>query len=386
MRTAVSIRILVLALLILPAALSGAEVLDRLRASYPQTFTITQELTPVERESVSPTLVTMHLKNASALDVAREVTKQAKLRLIESPPGVVTDSSGVTTTIDLEGKPLWWAMGQAFEGRDNVSIRVQDENSFAYAVSRGSGGPVAMAPWTVGGPFLVKPMPPRWAGTRFEITIWLWGEPKITVLNTMLPTDVSVIGDHGEPYALEMGSFQMSYGPANHWTAFNVNFLPDAAATRIARIKGVAHPLVEIASDRRRVPATVNAEVSVGGLKLAVTEATVGAKRSDRPAASYTIILEARDVVAGDREKVLQLMRGTRVVVWDAEFAPLAVDGIWHEFKRGKLQTRIEGVAIRTSGDARPALPQMLQINVPTRATLLDVPFEFTDIPLPERK
>lgn len=357
------------------------DVSPKLRKLYPHSLVIAEELSPEERALVSPTLVTLHMNNASALDVARAAAKQAKLTLVEPPPGVAPDRSGKTIDVHLEKQPLWWALGQAFEGRNDVFIRTHSEQGLEYSVGAGTD---TRTHWTVSGPFLLKAAPPRHTG-RFELAINLMAEPKLTVLGALDPTDVSVVDQSGAPFELDGGNFVLTQGQAASWSFFNISFRPRDGATHIGRIKGVGHALVEVASDRRRLPATANAEVTVGGMKMRIGEVTIGEKREGRVGRPYSIVLTVADVAPADAERVLQLVRGARADVWDDEFQPVVLENRWPELKNGEVRLRLEGFAIRPRSEAE-SLPARLQIIVPTKATIVDIPFEFTGIPLPEKR
>jgi hypothetical protein len=417
---------------------TGPSVVARLRAVASQTRNdeIRQRAEAAiaeinENLLTGPSLITLHLKDASVRDAFAELSRQAGTNLTPMPPELWELKTWPKINVDLEREPFWSAL-RAIGAQAGVELR--QWNDGLRLMQSGGAGPSG-GRFVVSGPFLITLT--RCSRTQvieyglpggenpssdFAIYFSATAEPKLRVLraayaakldeatddrgNSLVPR----AGDDGNDNGLHAASgvdtsrvleAAFATGAGGVWQFSARLAYPQNMGKRLVTLRGSVNVLLQTHVETIEIPAVLsaaNTSRSAGGLRLTVTEAK---KNGDR----YDIIATiARDAGSGgsaiEWDRVQQSLSDLKLI--DAQGRPLLrtnlASGMGNDsvelnlsFTRGEVLNiggagavggRIRNAA--NEGGEGPTDPVKLVWQVPTETKEVNVPFEFKDVPLPE--
>jgi hypothetical protein len=338
----------------------------------------------------SPTLITLHLKNVNPRDVFSAIAKQAGTELGFFPENLWVKERGIPfqpVSIDLDQQPFWHAIEQAGQ---IANARVQTMNTGTgskLTVQQGNPGEDWLSgPHSDSGQFTVLPVqisrnqtvtfsPTAAKMSSSEIRFRLLVDPKVTVLSVIYrPKLTEAIDDKGNsllpPDDQAMGD---QVGPALTFEMSSPLAFPNDGFTKLTSLKGTIS--VAVAShmehlDLPDVKAAVNQPKLIGEWSLVVESCQIGQRDG-----SYALKVTVPDRTV-DANAVYSLIGQVRLV--DAANQTISTgynsgsgDGLHYEIKK------------TFSSQEVIHLPVSLKWDLPMETKEKQVPFHFTDLPLP---
>ncbi|HET6251002.1 MAG TPA: hypothetical protein VFE47_25155 [Tepidisphaeraceae bacterium] len=336
-----------------------------------------------------PTLVTLHVKDASVSSALAKILESAHESL---PPSTVDFLDANVTkkiTLDCDKTPFWEAVRQVCEQAE-VSFSWED----AGLQIMPDHGQWAGRPHVVSGPFMVQALEtmviaggklgrePTYDTPLCNLELAVLAEPGTSAIRVNA-IDIKEVGDDGG-YAIDLPRFPSPFYPQfrNHSCQAVIHLQPDPSAKAIASIKGDISIVVETSSAMATfsdLGASAEAEQQVGPLKCAMKSTLVES--------SCELHIEFTDPRkdAAEWEMTWKNLRTTRPVLIDASGRAFSYGG---NNCSGSLFTDLsthrfvwkspEGVK------DRPKLPLKLTWRVPTEARIVKVPFAFKNLALPK--
>ncbi|MBM3998027.1 MAG: hypothetical protein FJ297_00545 [Planctomycetes bacterium] len=356
------------------------------------------------------TRITVHAREQSPTTVLREIARQAGVGLDDYD---VRETLGKSPplTIDVEDQPFWQVMrsvttrlgihaafrerpdfwshesGWMLELRSGADTRVQGP-------SRVEGPFVIVASRSVRSRYLTEPSePPR--GTQAMIDLIILVDPRVRLRGRPSGRDLKVLDDRGNPLTVVGPEYSWPHDVQMlsplMWRLTAVVDLPEQGATRIGKIQGVLSDLVATVeserwevSDLSVVPGADASDKGsarrAGGAQFAIRSLIPepdGDERQFRLTLASFGLGETADFgwparTGDDRAAAIELLDGAGRRYF-AQSWEEAERGVWHVRFRPRVDKENEPV-----GD-----PAKLIWKLPTKVVEIDVPFEFTDLPLP---
>jgi hypothetical protein len=334
-----------------------------------------------------PSLITVHVKGASASDVFNSMGRQAYTKLPVSPTDLLTQDRWPKINLDLDHVTFWDAMRE-LGNRLNIDYL---SDSQEFRITRGPGhlptGTVTQ------GAFLLTAR----AGTMrrgMSLELGVYPEPKITVLRT---TDLKLdraVDDHGNPLTSQSGrGFRGGRGFGGRFGGgFNQLrngprlvsgiFQRPPEAEKIGELRGQFTVCVLGGTTRWEIPDPLSI-ASVGRTvdSIPVTlEALTGAGDRYLLKVSIPFGWSSSDSQLAEIENLMQ--RGLRLL--DASARQLTAGTPDHN--SGSETTDIEMTFSTRSltGDKPTGPPARLVWEIPEKTRDVTIPFNFKNIPINE--
>ena len=348
-----------------------------------------------------PTLISLHFKNAPAMTVFRALAQQAKMEIKATFIDPAKDLRPVS--IDIDEQPFWLAVRQVC-----AQSGAELYQGFGKDIIIAPNGDLSLSggPFVQHGPIMVVAASTRrekrWqyfapAGpsatkreTQREIQLTIIVDPKLRLLSNLPPLRFTTAVD-------EKGRtiFQPKSGISANGTSFTLNAhmrfgstVGFAESQRLAKLTGQTKLFLALGMENWQIDDVLQAKnamrvVQRGGED--VSYALLGVRPTDQ---NYEVRLSIarREFAWQNQDQVpaagdFQL----RVHLYDAQN---------REFRRATFAQRVEENAdtvfltvpfARGSGDAKDqsGIPQKLVVEIPRMVRAVELPFEFTDLPLP---
>jgi len=337
---------------------------------------------------VSPTLVSLHVKDAEQRAVLVELGRQAGCCFAANPPELFA-ADRPRVSLDIAKAPFWTVMKQVC---DKTSLYPSYLERQSYTLSGGLRGWMD-GPSVVSGAFLVvASQAVRVDSLRFaepdvkirDATIGLvvLPEPKLRVLRgTKHPRLEKVLDEKGRSLigdaAVADGGL-VGGGPF----AWNVEIkLPAAAsATRISLLKGQCRYLVANSCLRWEIPdilKVANATKTAGGRTCRIISVHKDVNRGvEQVSVTLGITSTGRDVLG-------QIVHPAGIELCDAEGRPYRFRGWTRIIDRTPPEYAFHFSRLAEGDGPMPGEPAKLTWDIITGAEEVAVPFEFKDLPLP---
>jgi hypothetical protein len=371
------------------------------------------------------TLVTLDLDNVPAAEAFAQLARQARAPLASDPIDLLR-KIGKPVSLHARRRPFWQVMQELSLQTDlEVTGVTRHNREIGLGVTRG-GTDWMDKPITLAGPLLIRAdrlsrvasvelKPPRDASEEFAISLTVFAEPKLKVLdfsqtirldealdergNSLVPPEdpnalafnAEVFGSHGE-------------GHTSRWEVGATLHHPKGMGSRIARLRGATTLMVETRSAALDVPlaGARGATRTLGGLRVTV-------KSADARQAELTVFRDGR----GDPEWAavrMQLSAGQAQLLDDrGQVVARSTGGGGGEADESPDNQRIDlrlrfaresdggggGAETPAEGKRKPVTaaapspspsspdPVRLVWEIPVEARELVVPFEFRDLPIP---
>jgi hypothetical protein len=362
------------------------------------------------------TLVTLDLENVPAAEAYAQLARQARAPLASDPPDLLR-KIGKPVSLKVERRPFWQVM-QAFSAQTDLEVTgiTRRNREIGLGVTRG-GTDWMDKPITLAGPLLIRAdrlsrvgtielKPPRDVSEEFAISLTVFAEPKLKVLdfsqtirldealdergNSLVPPEdpsalavnAEVFGSHGE-------------GSTSRWEVGATLHHPKGMGTRIARLRGATTLMVETRSATLDVPlaSAQGASRTLGAVRLTV-------KSADPKQLELTVFRDGRTDAEWYAVR-MQLSAGEARLLDDHGKVVARVPSDGSELdespdnQRMELRLRfareLEGGGVempegkrKTAAAASWATEaSRLVWEIPVEARELVVPFEFRDLPIP---
>jgi hypothetical protein len=336
-----------------------------------------------------PTLITLHMKDASPHDVFAAIAKQADLD-IGFMPDTLWQQRGLpspTMSIDLDQQPFWDAIGQVSRLAGARVQTINSGNGNRLTICQGNAGEDWFAgPRSVDGRFIVQPMqitrnqtvsfaPVFSKNSSNQIQFQVLVDPKVSVLRVggqaML---TEAIDDKGNSLAIKSENFfGFQMGPALTFQVTSPLASVDDGGTKLSKLSGIIGVTVAGQVEHLDLPdatTAINQVNTVGNWSLTITSCHLGDRDGSFTA---TITAPHRDL---DPNMIFSVMNQIRLV--DATNRTIGSGaGMWSGNGR-RYQTQRN-----FSGSELIHPPVSLKWDVPTHVERKEISFHFTDIPLP---
>jgi hypothetical protein len=372
-----------------------------------------------ENQLSGPSLITIHLKDASVKDAFAELSRQAGANLQPMPSGLWDLHPWPKITIDLDRQPFWSAL-RAVSAQAGVELR-QWNDGFRLLES-GAAGPSGGGRFMVSGPFLITLLRctrmqsieyglpgGENPNSDFDITFSAVAEPKLRVLrasnaakleeatddlgNSLVPRSEDAPGGANAGAANANAAVDTDRGldatfvtgAAGTWQFSSRLDHPQRMGKRLVKLRGTVNVLLQRRVATMEIPSilsSVKMSRVAGGLRLTLNDAKkVGSERYDL---SITIARDGSGVPV-DWDRVQQSINDLKLI--DANGRSLARSDVASNHGNETIDlsvsfTRSDLLNLRK--DDAPADPVKLVWPVATETKQLSVPFEFKDVPLPE--
>lgn len=340
-----------------------------------------------ERSIISPSLVTLHVSNASAATVLEALGKQVQF-------GLVTDSfdwlDTVKVSADIDGQPFWSAMKTlAPQWPVRVSPSPNDAGRLRlYGVGNDYLNPRSV----VAGPFLVSPISLQTAGSvdllaaapafKFRsvmLQLAVLAEPKLRASRVRIAAQECVDEKGAAIKTSDAAVGALTETPVSQASTGMIRLFPQAdAGKKIARLSGVIRFRLPFQTRR-----TVLADLAPGKetkLDLGGRQVRIVLVQQDK---EYLVKLALPANVNMQDELSMSMVRDMSLL--DAAGNPLfrrnttqAMTGQSWEFSTIFAREGISfGPGVKSTGE-----PAKLVWDLPTESKNLEQPFELKEIPL----
>ncbi|HZZ44783.1 MAG TPA: HEAT repeat domain-containing protein [Tepidisphaeraceae bacterium] len=346
-----------------------------------------------ENRVTGPSLVTLHVKDASPEVVLAELSRQGGYEIPTLPENLFKQPGMQwgKMTMDFD-QQSFWSVFRAFCEKTGVRPNAMG-NDRKFVVMQG-GDDSMQGPAVYSGAFMVvansvtrsssvnfarDKIPTKSLNIQFSV----FAEPKLNILGHDYYLRLSeAMDDRGNSLLMPVPQQYNSMGQdaSSRWTLNAALAIPETVGTRITRIKGVSRVLMQTKSERWDVPGIGSIPAngvskSIGGRKYVVED--FKAAGVDSYQLKLTMIRE------GARQSDWQQNgRGVRIIALDAEGKSLALNG-WGGGGSNERLTYTYTFNQQNGMGGKTGPAKKLVIEVPTEVKEVDVPFEFKDLILP---
>lgn len=341
-----------------------------------------------EDRAAGPTLLTLHLQNVDPKSAIEAIEQQCHADIDVWPPNMWKhlERRNGSITLHADAQPFWHVMREL--SRQTGLWPHQRRNMQQFTLHVDEDGPHS-APTVVSGPFMVVATgasesasvtygdPPR-RERRRTVTLQFYAEPKLNVLGHAHGVRITEFTD-GDGLSLPLpahaGNGVRTHGTEDVWTV-DIDLPQELnALKKIGRLAGKTSATVQTRSRKVQVPDVLEAkgaEVSAEGHQLLINEVV-----QDEAGIRFKITV----ILSGPQPGGRRAVDSRDFILLDENGKPLkprsaSGGGNGRKFNFDlSFQNRRE--------QEKPARPAMLVWEVPLEAKEVEIPFEFTDLPLP---
>ncbi len=342
-----------------------------------------------DNSRISPTLVTLSLKNVTARQAFSELAKQANIRIDVSD---LEREDQPRFSIDLPQQSFWQALRQLCvktalqpEIRGQPPQIVIDSLATRWSCRPASAhGSFLVVADRIERDYKVDLARPDELQHRFILQLTAYSDPKLLILKNARDTRLEeAIDERGNsllpPQEQEYVPESSDYRARWEWRLSARLHHPDGAGQRIARLRGSAQFLVRTQFqtwELSQIMTVQNATRTIAGSRLTIE----GLARGDE---GYTLRIRGQGALCGLMSPGLAdqfeaIRRSIRLL--DNHGRAFAVDFAGGS---GREDWSYLFTFKPTPAQDATAEPAKLIWDVPTEAKILTVPFEFTNLPLP---
>ena len=336
-----------------------------------------------ENRITGASLITMHLEKVAPKAVFDELSRQCFAELHPFPENLWESSKWTPVTVDIDHQPFWAAMRQI---ADATHADLQPFGDGAR-ISRG-GGFRMNGPSIIRGPFLIVATQIERSQTialgnggdvrsEFSLRMMVYAEPKIRVLAHSQAVKIDEARDDqgndlSTPGPIVSGFYNASGGA---WTLLAPLSFPPHPGTRIARIRGSSEFVIQTHSEKLEIPDVLKVHDlsrTIGGMPITIHE-------MKKNGAGYELRLSIVRDPQDARFTHLQQNLNQRLRVYNAAGDIMDLRGMSSRASSATMEFTINFVSSpRATGE-----PSKLVWDIPTASKALNVPFDFSNLPMP---
>src|SRR5687768_1785535 len=343
-----------------------------------------------------PTLITLHVKDATIQSVLDELSKQAKVEITLWPPNMPQQFQG-KVTLDADRQPFWMVVRQLCE-QTGLGLERSGQRHRITLVQRSE--PWSKRPYSAHGVFLVVAnslqrnhnvdfATPDNVSTNFSMHLYCLVDPKAKVIQgtTMVHLD-EVVDERGNSLVPQGNRFAQSMaspGWGSNWMwdiHAPLQHRPDMGK-RIASFRGSLRFLVQEKTDVWEIDDIQQAkspERAVNNVKYTIT----GFRKAGDRAWELQIGVEHDGAVPPNLNPLTDfasIQRGIRIL--DAAGNPFEQSGGGGGGGGGRLQYTINFHRPPDPRNQPAAEPAKLIWEIPTELKEVTVPIHLRDLPIP---
>jgi hypothetical protein len=345
-----------------------------------------------EDRATGPSLVTVRAKEASPESVLAQLSAQAGFDIPTLPENLFKQEHirWPAVTMDVERQPFLMALRQFCEktnlrpnamGNDRKFVLMQggDESMLGPAVYHGAFMVVANSVTRSSNINFGRDKAPS---KTLNVQFSFFAEPKLNILGHDYQLRLTEAVD-------DQGNSLLLPGPPNHhsmgqdtsgrWSLGAALAIPDNLGSKLKVIKGVNRVLMRTGSETWEVPDVSTAPTptrSLAGRRYVVED--FKALPNDSYQFKLTIIREAPE-----SEPWQQFGRGVKVTLLDADGKQLSSRGYGGGGSDERVSHTYTFARDVDHDDKKTGPAAKLVVEIPTEVKEVEIPFEFTDLPLP---
>ncbi len=348
-----------------------------------------------DKAATGPTLVTIRLKGASAQDAFAEFARQAGSGFRLVPENLWQTRPFSPADIDIDDQPYWIALRKLCEIY-GLQLQNAGDRDLSLVDRTASGGVFGKAPWLVHGPFMViasavsrsqsSELNFNQNTSRYcSVQLLVLAEPKLRVLQgSYMASLKEALDENGN--SLLAGNANLNFGfqrlSGRCWNLQATLKPADPLGQRIARLAGSGRYWLQTRSEKNEI---VNPSEAIGRPQR-VGSRMLTIKDFKRQGETWQLkIAVSRIEWAGNDLNALQDVNGSIVRLLDVDGRALPrVGGVSSSFTADNMMEMLftfgrTGVA----GVEKLPDPVRLVLEMATEMKEVEVPFEFTNLPMP---
>jgi len=375
-----------------------------------------------DRGTSDGTLITLHMKDATATDVLSAISKQAQAQITSNGTGRIAGVDNRTLTVDADNKPFWDVMADVC-GQLSIcpALDVSGRGQLRLGVPMSNQRNWTQSPHQIVGPFWVSVASVYRARTidlqgppdiddQFGVRMIIYPEPKLAVAqvsnlvlkeatdnagHSLLPKPLPAGAALGN--ALMMRSVTMSMGGmnlGNRTVESRLNY-PEHAGDKIALLKGEVDVLISGDIQQYVVDDVLGTQKITNPLKNCTVQASV--TRNGNSTTYIATVTCNREGLSDDQWSAM-VNRSNDITLEDADGhalttysrMPMSTDTTFKSTGYFSTNPMMGAAMIRVGGGIAPVPagqkigePKKLIWSVATSLKSMKVPVMFKDLPMP---
>lgn len=330
-----------------------------------------------EARLMGPSLITLHVKDATPGEVFASLTRQCGAPLPTWPDKLWDEANWPNLTLDLDRQPFWEVIADLGK-RLQVDYLITEPQDIRIA--RDSGHPPAGM--FVSGAFLITADPIVFRnGMNIEVSVY--GEPKVVVTRAVSFKLERAEDDHGNPLLPQTSRrmFGRRFRTGSRQLPMPFQRPPDEVS-RIGRLKGSITVVVQVASDTWEVkdPAAMTATTRLVD-SVPVTLESFFPARAGGEGYELLAALPVGFNSRGTQDEITELMR-KRMKVLDDNGRALTQSTPDSRGTNDGAEITTDFTPVNSPDGGRVGAPAKIVWDIPTETRQVVVPFDFKEIPI----
>lgn len=330
-----------------------------------------------ETRLMGPSLITIHVKDASPAEVFADLSRQSGGALPTWPDKLWDEPNWPKLTLDIDRQPFWEVIADLGK---RLQVDYLNSEPQEIRIARDSGHPPAGT--FISGAFLVTADPIVFRnGMNIEVSVY--GEPKVVVTRAVSFKLERAEDDHGNPLLPQTSRrmFGRRFRTGSRQLPMPFQRPPDEVI-RIGRLKGSINVVVQTAADIWEVkdPATMTATTRMVDT-VPVTLESFYPARSGGEGYELLAALPIGFNSRGTQDEITELIR-KRMKVLDENGQALTVSMVDSRGTNDGAEVTADFIPSTLRGGVRIGSPAKIIWDIPTETRQLVVPFDFTEIPI----
>ena len=342
-----------------------------------------------QNRAQGPSLITLHVKDATPRQVFAELSRQCFAPLPTWPDNLWEQGSWPKVTLDVDHKPFWKVVPQVCQ-QLGVDFRpFQNGMRIMH-----TGGAQAQGVAEVDGPFLVVANQISYSRTRnfggggeqtqFGMNLSVYAEPKLTVLRGSGAVHLDeVVDDHGNSLVPQANAPRMFWGGSvgfGGWSLYApLQYPKKDPGARIARFKGTTSFVLQTKMEKLDIPDVMNLKQTT----RLVTDTSITFQSMKKNGDNYDLHLIANQANLGGPEwQQLVEMLQTRLQILDSDGNPLDHRGMNSSGNNNSIELTLDFARGNTPDGRQIGQPSRLLWEIPTETRQVTVSIDFRDLPL----
>lgn len=330
-----------------------------------------------EARLMGPSLITLHVKNASPGEVFASLERQCGAPLPTWPEKLWGEANWPRLTLDFDRQPFWEVIADLgkrlqfdYLTTEPQEIRIARDSRHVQAAT------------FVSGAFLITADPMVFRnGMNIEVSVY--GEPKVVVTRAVSIKLERAEDDHGNPLLPQTSRrmFGRRFRTGSRQLPMPFQRPPDEVS-RIGRLKGSITIVVQITTDTWEVkdPATMSATTRLVD-SIPVTLESFFPARAGGEGYELLAALPVGFNSRGTQDEITELMR-KRMKVLDDNGRALPPPIVDSRGTNDGAEVTADFTPVNPTEGGRIGAPAKIVWDIPTETRQVVVPFDFKEIPI----
>jgi hypothetical protein len=354
-----------------------------------------------ENRLIGPSPITLDLKDVPPAQALERILQQARAPLLTDPPNLLTAKNLKPVSLNVDHRPFWEVV-QTVCARAGLEMAPISRHN--HEIGMGviqSGAEWLDKPLVVSGPLLIRAdrlaristirlKPPQETLEEFEISLTVFAEPKLRVLDFSSSVKLEEVVDelgHSLIPPTEEGDVAANadvFGTGHNahtsrWEVGATLHHPKGSGTKIAKFRGSTRLQVQTRAATLEAPLS-----SASGMTRTLDGLRVAVKTADNAKCALSVFREGRSDLEWYLVR-LQLTAG-RARLLDEQGQVIARGQPAPDMEESPDNQRIDlrqKFTRESEAKKRPSEATKLEWEFPTQIRELSVPFMLTDLPIP---